>query len=68
MNFTSSNGAEEEREMDSKRDNIKFKSYNDPKNVADEPLEPPRPRHRVNVETSMRGSYFVFDSVQLMHC
>ena len=54
--------------MDSKRDNIKFKSYNDPKNVADEPLEPPRPRHRVNLETSMRGSYFVFDSVQLMHC
>ena len=43
-------------------------SYNDTNEVADELYESLRSRYQGNLETSMRGSDFVFDSVQRMYC
>ena len=59
---------EEERViMDSKSDNIKFTSYNDAKKNVENLFEPLRYRFQGNLETLMRGSGFIFDSVQLMY-
>ena len=65
--FISSNGAEEERVMHSRCDNIKLTSYNDANEVVDELFESLRRRYQGNLETSIRGSDFIFDSVQLMY-
>ena len=48
-------------------DNVKFTSYNNVNDVVNELFESLLSRYQVNVETSMRESDFVFDSVQLMH-
>ena len=53
--------------MHSTSDNIKFTSYNDANEVVDEFFEPLRSRYQGNLETSMRGSDFIFDSFQLMY-
>ena len=53
--------------MYSKSENIKFKFYNDANKVVDEVFESLRSRYQGNLETSMRGSHFVFDSVLLMY-
>ena len=67
INFISSKDAEEERIMHLRSNNIKFLSYNDENEVVDEFFESLRLRYQRNLETSMRGSYFIFESVQLMH-
>ena len=53
--------------MHSNSDNIKLASYNDANKVVDKLFESLRSRYQDNLETSMRGSDFIFDSVQLMH-
>ena len=53
--------------MHSRRNNIKFTSYNDANEVVDELFQSLRSRYQGNLETSMRESDFIFDSVQLMH-
>ena len=63
INFVSLKDAEEERVMHSKSENIKVTSYNDANKVVDELFDSPRLRHQDNLETSMRGSDFIFDSV-----
>ena len=50
-----------------KSDNIKLTSYNDANQVLDELFQSPRSRYQGNLETSMRGSDFIFDSVQLKY-
>ena len=47
----------------------KITFYNDTNAVVDELFEPLRSRYQGNIETSMhlRGSDFIFDSVQLMY-
>ena len=67
ITFISSKDAEEERVMHSSSDNIKFTSYNDVNEVADELFESLRGRYQENLETSMIGSDCIFDSVQLMY-
>ena len=52
--------------MHSSSNNIKFTSYNDANEVVDELFESLRSRYQENLETLMRGSDFIFDSVQLM--
>ena len=54
--------------MHSTSGNIKFTSYNDGNEVVNEVFESLRSRYQGNLETSMRGSGFIFDSVQLTHC
>ena len=47
--------------------NIKFTIYNDINEVTNELIELLRSKYQDNLETSMRGSDFIFHSVQLMH-
>ena len=68
INFISSKDAEEERVTHSMSDNIKFSFYNDANEVVDELFESLHSKYQENLETSMRGSDFIFDSVQLMYC
>ena len=67
INFTSSKDAEEEHVMNSRSNNIKFTSYNDAYEVVDELFESLHSRYQGNLETSLRGSNFIFDSIQLMY-
>ena len=46
--------------------NIKFTSYSDANEVVNELFQSRRSKYQDNLETSMRGSDFIFDSVQLM--
>ena len=63
-NFISSKDTEEERLIHSTNDNIKFTPYNDANEIINESL---RSRYQENLETSMRGSDFIFGSRQLMY-
>ena len=67
INFNSSKDVEERRVMHSRSNNIKFTSYNIANEVVDELFESLCWRYRETLETSMRGSIFIFDSVQLMY-
>ena len=67
INFISSKNTEEERVMYWRSDNIRFTSYNDAKKIIDELLESLCSRYQGNLETSIRGSDFIFDSVQLTY-
>ena len=49
------------------RNNRKFTSYNDANEVFDELYEYLPSRYQGNLETSMVGSDFIFDSVQLIY-
>ena len=66
INFIFSKDAEEDRAMHSRSNNIKFKSDNDTNEVVHELFETIRSRYQGNLETAMRGSNFIFDSVQLI--
>ena len=68
INVISSKYVEEEHVMPSKSDNIKFLSHKNANEVVDELLEPLPSRYRSNLDTSMRGSDFIFNSVQLLYC
>ena len=67
INFVSSEVAEEERVMHSRSDNIKFTSFIGASAVVDELFESACLRYQRNLKTSMRGSDFIFDSVQLIY-
>ena len=53
--------------MQSRSNNMKFTSNNDANEVVDVRFEPLRSRYQGNLETSMRGSDFIFDAVQVMY-
>ena len=53
--------------MYSTSNNIKFTTYNDVNEVGNELVASLRARYQDNLEALMRGSDFIFDSVQLMH-
>ena len=65
INFISLKDAEEEHLMHSS--NIKFTSYNVANEIIGKLFESLHSRYQGNSETSMRGSEFIFDSVQLMY-
>ena len=46
---------------------MKFTSNNDANEVVDVRFEPLRSRYQGNLETSMRGSDFIFGAVQVMY-
>ena len=68
INFISSKDVEEEHEMRSRSSNIKCTFYNDVNEVVDERFDSLSSRYQGNLQTPMRGSGFIFDSVQLMYC
>ena len=53
--------------MYSASDNIKFTSYSNVNEVANEIFESLLTRYQNNLEVSMRGSEFIFNAVQLFH-
>ena len=53
--------------MPSSSDNIKFTSYRDANDVIDKLFKSLRSIYQVNLETSMKGSDFIFDSVQILY-
>ena len=58
---------EEERVMHSKSGNIEFMSCYNEIEVTDQLFESFLSRYQIGFETSMRGSDFIFDSVQLLY-
>ena len=56
-----------ERVMQSKNGNIEFMPYDNANEVVDEFFESLLSRYQSALETSMRGSDFIFDSVQLLY-
>ena len=68
INFISSKDSEEECVMHSNSGSIKFTPYSDANYVIEKLFKSLRSRYQENIETSMKGSDFIFDLVQLMHC
>ena len=62
-----SKDVEEERLMPSTSNNIKFTPYGDVNEVINDLFESLHSSYQGNLETSMRGSGFIFESVQLMY-
>ena len=67
INFISSKDTEEECVMHSGSDDIKFMLYYDVNKVVDELSDSLCSRYQNNLETSMEGSEFIFDSVHLIY-
>ena len=53
--------------MHSNSGNIKFKPYSDENDVIEKLFKSLRSSYQENLETSMKGSDFIFDSVELMY-
>ena len=66
INFISSKDVDEERVINSKRNNTEFMPYDNANEVVSELFESLFSRYQIGSETSMRGSDFIFDSVQLL--
>ena len=63
INFISSKDEKEERVMHSNSGNIKFTPYSDANDVTEKLFKSLRSRYQESLETSMKGTDFVFDSV-----
>ena len=66
FNVISSRDNDRERVMHSKNDNIEFTIYDNVDEVIEKISELLLKRHRIELETSMRGSDFIFDCVHLL--
>ena len=66
FNVISSRDNDRERVMHSKNDNIEFTIYDNVDEVIKKISELLLKRHRIELETSMRGSDFIFDCVHLL--
>ena len=60
-------GVDEEHVMHSKSDNIEFMPYDNVNEVVNELSESLLSRYQIVLETSMSGSDFIFDSVELLY-
>ena len=67
VKFISSKNIDEERIMHSKSSNIKFMPYDNENEVVNELFESLLSRYQIGLETPIRVSNFIFDSVQLLH-
>ena len=67
INFISSKDTDEERVMHLRSDNKKSASYGEVNDVIGKLFESLRSNYQDRLETSMKGSDFIFDLVQLMH-
>ena len=65
INFNSSKDVDEEGVMHSKNDNLEFMLYdNENELFVNELFESLLSRYQIGLETSLRGSDFIFESVQ----
>ena len=62
INFISSKDAEEEHVIHSSSSNIKFTPYSDANDVIDKLFQSLLSKYQENLETSMKGTDFIFDS------
>ena len=67
INFISSKHAEEERAMHLTSNNEDFFTDDNANDTIDKLLKSLLSRYQNNLETSIRGNYFIFDSVQLLY-
>ena len=67
FNVISSRDNDRERVMHSKNDNIEFTIYDNVDEVIEKISELLLKRHRIELETLMRGSDFIFDCVHLLY-
>ena len=67
ITFISSKDDDEERVMHSKSNNIEFMSYDNANVVVNKLFGSPLFRYQTELKTSMRGTDFIFDSVQLLY-
>ena len=65
ISFIPSKGVDDERVMYSTSNNTEFMTSDSTNDVVDELFESLLSRYQIGVETSMRRSKFIFDSVQL---
>ena len=65
INFISYKDIHEESVMQSKSDSIEFISNDNANEVVNELFESLLPKYQIGFKTSIRGSDFVFDSIQL---
>ena len=66
INFISSKDTDEEHVMHSKSDNVEFMIYDNVHQVI-ELFESLLNRYQIKLETSMRGSGFIFDCIYLLY-
>ena len=66
-NFICSKDTEEEHVRYSMSDNVEFTPYNNANEVVNKLFEALHSKCQGNLETSMRESDFIFDSVQIMY-
>ena len=59
---------DEERVMYSRSDNIEIVIYNKADKVIEEIFQSLLSRYQIGLETSMKGSDFIFDCVRLLYC
>ena len=62
INFISSKDIDEERVIHWKSNNIEFMLYDNANKVVNELFQSLLLRYQIGLETSIRGSYFIFDS------
>ena len=67
MNFISSKNNDEERHMHSKSDNVEIMMNDKADEVIEEPFQSFLSRYQIKLETSVKGSEFVFHCVQLLY-
>ena len=67
INFISSNGSDETRNLRSKSDNIEVMMGYETDEIIDEFYEPFSQNYQKDLEESLRGSEFIFDSVDLLY-
>ena len=63
INFISSKDVDEEHVIYWKSNNIEFMLYDNANKVVNELFQSLLLRYQIGLETSIRGSYFIFDSV-----
>ena len=64
----SSKYTDEEQIIHSKSDNIEVMTYDNANEVIKEIFDRYLSRYQTGLETSMKGSDFIFDSIELLYC
>ena len=67
INFISPKDIDEQRVMQSKSVNKEFMTYDNANDIVDEHFDTLLSRYQDNLNTPMKGSDFVFNSVQLLY-
>ena len=67
INFIFSKGSHESRNMHAKSENIKIMMRSEVDDIIDELFESPLQKYQDGLEESMKGSNFIFDSVDLLY-